>query len=138
MIDQLYINEARRIRKEYLTNLFYIVEKEGEMKEYLTIIETIKDELNDEDIIKNDKAYKEKTFKLSKNIEQLKKYIIEYDNNIKKLDKDQRTLYTNIKEKHIGITDEEMQKELIASIIDIDEKFKKLKKKTLENFDVDQ
>jgi len=138
MIDQLYINEARRIRKEYLTNLFYIVEKEGEMKEYLTIIETIKDELNDEDIIKNDKAYKEKTFKLSKNIEQLKKYIIEYDNNIKKLDKDQRTLYTNIKEKHIGITDEEMQKELIASIIDIDEKFKKLKKKTLENFDLDQ
>lgn len=138
MIDQLYIDEARRIRKKYLTNLFYIVEKEEEMKECLSIIESIKDELNDEDNIKNEKVYKEKSFKLGKNIEQLKRYIIDYDDNMKVLDKDQRILYNNIKEKHVNITEEEMQKELLANIKDIDEKFKKLKKKTLENFDFDQ
>ena len=137
MIDQLYIDEARRIRKEYLTNLFYIVEKEDEMKSYMNTIENIKEELNEDESKINDNLYTDKVNELNKNIEKVKVYITKYMNKIQQLDKAQKRLYNNIKEKHIGITDEEMQKEIMNKIIDIDEKFKKVKKNTLDKFDLD-
>lgn len=135
ILDDIYINEAIRIRKEYLYNLIEIIKKEEEIKKYFEQLENIKkrmESLTDTEREINEKDITSVIIEISKNIDNIKKHILPYSDKIKKLDKDQRLLYNNIKDKYPNISNDEIQKQIVPHITPIDDKFRKDNKKLYE------
>jgi vacuolar-type H+-ATPase catalytic subunit A/Vma1 len=124
-LDKLYIDEAKRIRKVYLTNLANIVNKEDEIEMYFQLIENIKNEVNNSQNAIDEQFFISKLMEINDNIEKIKSFIIPHYEKIKELDGSQKTLYNNIKDKYPSITDEEVQDQIMPHIIPIDEKFMK-------------
>ena len=127
ILDKLYIEEAKRIRKTYLTNLVRIVEKEDEIQIYFKMIEDIKIQVeNNKD--KEDEFFISKLIEINNNIEKIQNVIMPHYEKIKKLDESQKILYNNIRDKYPDITDEEIQKQIVPHIIPIDQDFTKKNK----------
>lgn len=124
-LDKLYIDEAKRIRKVYLTNLANIVMKEDEIETYFHLIEDIREEVNNNKDNNSEQYFINKLMEIDSNIEKIKSFIIPHYERIKVLDEDQRTLYNNIKDKYPSITDDEIQDQIVPHIIPIDDKFRK-------------
>lgn len=124
MIDKIYIEEAIRIRKEYLKNLLNVTKFEKVYQEIFDKLEKEKEKVSnfDADIITQDdifKYVKQLEVDLNLILDKIRPYI----EKINDLDNEQRILYNNIKEKYIDITDEEIYKEIIPVIEEIDENF---------------
>lgn len=124
MIDKIYIEEAIRIRKEYLKNLLNVTKFEKVYQEIFDKLEKEKEKVSnfDADIITQDdifKYVKQLEVDLNLILDKIRPYIEKIDD----LDNEQRILYNNIKEKYIDITDEEIYKEIIPVIEKIDENF---------------
>ena len=124
MIDKIYIEEAIRIRKEYLKNLLNVTKFEKVYQEIFEKLEKEKEKVTnfDADIITQDdifKYVKQLEVDLNLILDKIRPYI----EKINDLDNEQRILYNNIKEKYIDITDEEIYKEIIPVIEEIDENF---------------
>ena len=124
MIDEIYIEEAIRIRKEYLKNLLNVTKFEKVYQEIVEKLEKEKEKVSnfDADIITQDdifKYVKQLEVDLNLILDKIRPYI----EKINDLDNEQRILYNNIKEKYIDITDEEIYKEIIPVIEKIDENF---------------
>ena len=124
MIDKIYIEEAIRIRKEYLKNLLNVTKFEKVYQEIFEKLEKEKEKVSnfDADIITQDdifKYVKQLEVDLNLILDKIRPYI----EKINDLDNEQRILYNNIKEKYIDITDEEIYKEIIPVIEEIDENF---------------
>jgi hypothetical protein len=120
-LDTIYINEAKRIRKIYLTNLTNIVEKEDDIQTFLKMINDIKSDIEDNE--ENENIFQEKLLNINKNISKIKDHIMPYYDEIKKLDESQRILYNNIKDKYPNITDDEIQEQIVPYIKTIDLEF---------------
>lgn len=125
-LDLIYINEAKRIRKVYLTNLTSIVEKEDDIQSFIKIIENIKTDIEEKE--DNEKEIQDKLLDINKNIDKIKEHIMPHYDEIKKLDESQRTLYNNIKDKYPKITDDEIQEQISSHIKTIDLDFIKKNK----------
>lgn len=121
-LDLIYINEAKRIRKSYLTSLSNIVKKEDEIKKLLTELEDIKNEV-DESTNTSDEYYNDKILEISKKIESIQNYIIPHYTKIQELDKDQSKLYGNIKDKYPNITDKDIRAQVVPEVMVIDQEF---------------
>ena len=123
MIDEFYINEAVRIRKEYLDNLIYLAQEEENIK-------SLTDDLNQlsKDVEKSEKRdekyYRDALFEVELMIRKATEKIMPYHDKTKELDKQQRTLYNTIKEKYPDLSDEEMKNIIIPHIIKVDSKYK--------------
>jgi hypothetical protein len=122
MLDKIYINEAKRIRKEYLNNLVYIVTQESVIKGYVNSLNDIKKEIS-ETQNESDDYFRGKLMEIDKKIIDLNKYLLVYYDKIKKLDIDQRRLYNTIKEKYPLISDDNMKNEIINHLDDINKDF---------------
>ncbi|MDY0268839.1 hypothetical protein [Trichloromonas sp.] len=123
-IDLLYLNEAKRIRLDYLNNLKYISDKEEDIKSYLSKLDDIKKYITENEI-EDRGEYNDILLNINKNIDILKDYISVYNDNIKQLDIDQKKLYFNIKDKYKDISDDDIRKQIIEYIKPFDEEFKK-------------
>lgn len=123
-LEKIYIEEAKRIRKVYLTNLASIVERENDIQIYFKMIEDIKNEV-EENESNNDQYYMKKLLEINDKIEIIKGLILPHHEKIKGLDESQKILYNRIKEKHPTITDDEIQNEIVPHIIPIDNDFRK-------------
>ena len=123
-IDLLYLNEAKRIRLDYLNNLKYISDKEEDIKSYLSKLDDIKKYITENEI-EDREEYNDILLNINKNIDILKDYISVYNDNIKQLDIDQKKLYFNIKDKCKDISDDDIRKQIIEYIKPFDEEFKK-------------
>jgi len=122
MIDLIYLNESKRIRKEYLENLAFIVKKEDEINFHINEINNIKNIIND--IPENNKDEFINQLKImDENIQKISKHIQKYYDNIKQLDVDQRKLYYNIKDKYPNIDDEDIKNEIIEFIEPVNSEF---------------
>lgn len=121
-LEQIYINESKRIRKVYLTNLANIVKKEDEIQLYFDMIESIRKQVKETDS-SNEKYFIDKLMEINDKIEKIKSFLLPYYEEIKKLDNSQRILYNNIKDKHPDITDNEIQDQIMPHIISIDDNF---------------
>ena len=124
-LDNLYIEEAKRIRKVYLTNLANIVLKEDEIEMYFGMIEEIREEVKNSEDGTDEQYFIKKLMEINDSIEKIKSFIIPYYEKIKDLDGAQKLLYNNIKDKFPNITDEEIQDQIMPHIIPIDERFTK-------------
>ena len=70
-LDLIYLNEAKRIRMEYLTNMGYIVMREDEMKVLLDEVESIQNGI-DENVNIPDDVRNEKLFEINHRINKIK------------------------------------------------------------------
>lgn len=123
MIDKLYINEAVRIREEYLKNLIYIVQEEENVASLTSDLENLGKEIEESEK-KSETYYRDALFEVEIMIRKATEKIIPYHDKRKKLDKQQKTLYNTIKDKYINITDKEIQNDIIPHILELDKKFK--------------
>ena len=130
MIDQIYINEAKRIRKEYLDNLLFITNEEKNIIKLTTDLKKISDEIEESEI-KNESYYKKVLTKIETMIQKTTDKIIPYQTKSEELDKQQRILYNTIKEKYPKISNDEIQNDIIPHIIKVDETYKKKHKNML-------
>lgn len=124
MIDKIYIEEAIKIRKEYLENLLNVTKFEKVYQEIVGKLEKEKEKVSnfDPDVITQDEIFKYvKQLEVDLNIilDKIRPYIQKIDD----LDNKQRILYNNIKERYVGITDEEIYSEIIPIIEEVDENF---------------
>jgi len=124
MIDQIYINEAVRIREEYLNNLIYLSNEEGNIKSLTDDLQNLSKEVEESDK-KDEQYYRDALFEVELMIRKATDKIIPYYDKTKQLDKEQRTLYNTIKEKYPNLSDNDMKDVLIPHILEIDKKFKK-------------
>jgi len=127
-IEKIYINEAVRIRKVYLTNIINIIKKEEEIEVFKNIMENIKDEVEKNES-NSDEYFIKKLMELNDNIEKIKNIILPHYEKIKELDTAQKILYNNIKEKYPTVTDDEIQNQIVPHIIIMDKDFKKKNEK---------
>lgn len=126
MIDYNYINEAIRIRKEYLSNLSNVNELDNIYNELLTEFSNLKTKLEtiEDKKIKVDEEYIIKLLEdVDDKINNISNKIKPYNDNINRLNKEQSILYKTIKEKYPKLTDDELYNELIPIIKNIDESF---------------
>jgi len=123
MIDKIYINEAVRIREEYLDNLVYIAKEEEYIKSLSSDLQTLNNEIKDSEK-KDEKYYRDALFEVDLMIRKATEKINPYYEKIKELDNKQRSLYNTIKDKYPDIKDEQIQKDIIPEIIKVDKKYK--------------
>lgn len=116
MIDKVYINEAVRIRKQYVSCLLSIYTKEEKIVRYKDEIQDIYNEM--ETIVKkmdeNDLTSKTKLNDMLNDIEininKVKEELRPIDDEIEKLKKQSITLFENICEKYPTLDKEDIKK----------------------------
>jgi len=123
MIDEIYINEAVRIRKDYLENLIYIAQEQETIESLTNELKELSDEIENSEN-KSEKYYKDALVEVDNMITKAIEKIQPYHDKIKELDKTQRKLYTTIKDKYPEITDNELKKIMIPHILELDKKYK--------------
>jgi len=122
MIEELYINDAKRIREEYLNNLIYIASEEDNIKSLTSDLEQIGKDIEESDS-KSDTFYRDALFEVEKMIKKATEKIVPYYEKIKDLDKQQRKLYNTIKDKYPNLSDDDMKNSIIPHILEIDKKY---------------
>lgn len=123
-IDKLYINEAIRIRTEYIKNLKYISNKESIIKNIISNMEALKGEIEDTDEL-NEDEYKSKLMELGEIMSRIESDILPHHKAIESLNKDQQKLYHTIKDKYDDISDDEIQKQIMPHIVELDKNLRK-------------
>lgn len=123
MIAEQYINEAKRIRREYLKNLSQILTQEPKVEERKKEGYRIQDEIGD--IMNSDLNEVRKTLELNNRLLILEKEIVSiqniirpYSENIEKLRGDSDRLFLSIKEKYPNIDDKSLEDEIMSHIED--------------------
>ena len=121
MISEEYINEAKRIRIEYLNNLKYIIDEdpkvEDRKKEGLKIQDEMKDILNSEfNDVRKTIELNNKLMVLEKEIIAIQNIIKPYSEKIKKLRDDSDRLFLAIKEKYPDIDNITLENEIMSQI----------------------
>ena len=124
MIDQIYINEAVRIRTEYLDNLIYLANEEENIKSLSSDLQQIAKDVEESDK-KDETYYRDALFEVELMIRKATEKVVPYYEKHKELDKKQRELYNTIKEKYPNLTDEDMKNIIIPHIVEVDKKYKK-------------
>ena len=112
-----------RIREEFLENLLYITKEEENINSLISDLETIKEQVDNADG-KGEQYYRDQLFEINLMLTKASDKITPFQEKKVELDKEQRNLYNSIKDKYTDITDEDMMKELIPHIHDVDMKFK--------------
>ena len=116
-LDKPYINEATRIRKEYITSLKMILTEENSIKENKSEVDTLQN--NMETIIEEDMNDITKRLKLNNDLIKIEKIIKKiqdrikphYDN-IERLRKDADKLYNSITEKYPNLSEKEIETQI--------------------------
>lgn len=121
MIAEQYINEAKRIRQEYLKNLSQILTQEPKVeerkKEGLRIQEEISDIINsDLNEVKKILELNNRLLILEKEIVSIQNIVRPYSENIEKLRGDSDRLFLSIKEKYPNIDDKDIEEEIMSHI----------------------
>jgi chromosome segregation ATPase len=116
-LDKIYINEAIRIRQEYMTSLKNILGEEDNIAEKKKQVDNYQN--NMEKIIQEDMHDITKRLKLNNDLQKIERLINgiqdnirpHYDN-IEKLRGDADKLYNSITEKYPNVDTEEIQKQI--------------------------
>lgn len=124
IIDKFYLNEARRIRLEYLDNLGEINKRVPFINKYKEKIQSYTKDL--ERIVSSNAqdAAKENEFmnsleNLNHDVETLEKEMKPYYSKIEQLTVDSEKLYNNILEKYIGIQPDDIKNQIYEHIKDL-------------------
>lgn len=117
-ISDIYINEAVRIRKEYLDSLSYINKYKDEINIRKNELEKYKNDLVDNKNI-TETYFRSKLNDINECINIIQDRIKPYLDTISKLNDDQKILYDSIKEKYIDISDDDIKNNILSAISEI-------------------
>lgn len=140
MIDLIFLRECKRIRKEYLDNLIHIINKEEEIMNYMTEIENVQAEMEENSDKIDEEGFGKKLLIIEKHVTPLQTLLESHKKKIEKLQSDSEKLYKKIIEKYPNQDFNEIKNEIINFIksVDIDfaknnvETYKKIKKRNNE------
>jgi broad-specificity NMP kinase len=127
-IDEIYINEAIRIRQDYINNLLFINKKEELLKDIIKSMGDISKEIKDVDEL-SEEIYIKKLTELNTVVDDIKREVMPYHDKVVVLDNDQKKLYRAIKDKYPNILDEEIQKQIIPHVVEFDKQLRNILKK---------
>ena len=121
MISKQYILEGIRLRKSYIQNLKEILKQEPKIMDKKKNFEKLKQEMesivnSDINDIRKTLDLNNKLIELEKEMENIQNIIRPYYDSIENLKKERDRLYIAIKEKYPGITDQEIEKEIMTEI----------------------
>lgn len=116
MLEKIFIEQAKHIRREYIKNSKEISKCEDKIEIYKNELDIIQNELNGK---MNETDLLNKLILVEKNIKSIENIIQPYIDKIKNLEKDADKLFDNIKNKHSNITSEEIKNELIPHLMKI-------------------
>lgn len=121
ILAKQYIEEAVRIRKEYINNLKLILSKQDIIKQYAEEIDKTKDALSDIDLTDegNKQKVNETLILLEKNIKDINDEINPYQLSIEELKKQSTILYNSIKDKYPTLSDNDIENEILPYIQNI-------------------
>jgi hypothetical protein len=121
MIAEQYIIEGSRLRKTYIENLKEILKQEPFIAARKKTFDNLKTEM--ENIVASDLNEMRKTLELNnrlitleKEIKNIQDIVRPYYEKIESLKTERDRLYLAIKEKYIGITDQEIEKEIMLRV----------------------
>lgn len=112
-MDKILIEQAKHLRREYIKNSNDLNKCENRIQDYKLELDKLRNELNEK---MDDKSLKEKLILIEKNINIIETLLEPFASRVKELEKDADKLFDNIREKHPGISEEEIQKELIPHL----------------------
>jgi chromosome segregation ATPase len=124
MIDKIYIESAKNIRKEFLNLSEKLDKYQNGLKKYVSYLETASSDLeaiknNDVKKMKEASELKDISEKITKKLTEIETeeqkiihLIKPINDRIEKLREEENYLYTQIKEKYPKLTDEEIIKEI--------------------------
>lgn len=120
-IAKHYVDEAYRIRREYLENLKHINDKADIVNEYKNQISKIRDELTGI-INSGENNFKEefantKMEDIDSNITAIQNELRPYTEKIDELGKQSKILYDSIKDKYNLLSEEDIQNEIYERVI---------------------
>ena len=124
IIDKFYLNEARRIRLEYLDNLGEINKRVPFINKYKEKIQSYTKDLerivssNAQDAVKENE-FMNSLVNLNHDVETLEKEMKPYYSKIEQLTVDSEKLYNNILEKYIGIQPDDIKNQIYEHIKDL-------------------
>lgn len=124
IIDKFYLNEARRIRLEYLDNLGEINKRVPFINKYKEKIQSYTKDLerivssNAQDAVKENE-FMNSLENLNHDVETLEKEMKPYYSKIEQLTVDSEKLYNNILEKYIGIQPDDIKNQIYEHIKDL-------------------
>ena len=122
-IDDRFIQEAIRIRKEYLSSIFQAKSKESELVSIKNDINDTYSKIAESENEIDEELMKDKIDKLRRKVDDITKYINPIINNIESLKNDADILYENIKDKYPNVTKEELMSVFLPYMRDIDSEF---------------
>jgi len=120
-LDQIYINEAIRIRQEYMGSIKNILREENILKQKKSEIDNIQngmEEIVESDIHDITKRLKlnEELIKIERIIRIIQEKIRPHYENIEQLRKDADNLFTSITEKYPNITKDDIEEQIAPYI----------------------
>jgi len=120
-LDKIYIKDAVRIRKEYISSLTNILQQEDILNNNKSDIDKIRADM--ENIVESDNHDVTKRLKLNEELSKIDKIVKDIQSNIKphydkieSLRVDADKLYTSIKERYPDITEEDIKKQIAPYI----------------------
>lgn len=117
VLPDLYINEAIRIRKEYLKNIDDINSKVDILNVYKDKVDKMKQDINTIPNMDNgEQLMNEKMVQLGLLLDELKKEMTPAYVKIQQLEKDSDKLYETILQKYPNITKEEIQSQILPRL----------------------
>lgn len=116
MLDKIFIEQAKYIRREYIKNSKEISECESKIESYKDELNDIQSELNEK---MNENELLNKLILVEKNIKAIENIIQPHIDKIKKLEKEADKLFDSIKEKHTTLTSEDIKNELVPHLMKI-------------------
>jgi hypothetical protein len=122
-IHERYINQAKRIREQYIKNMQLILLKDKIIDKYKTNIKNIMisnkkyiDSNSDKNLNMIKNSLKEKLLEIESNINNISKELIPLIEKNEKLEKESTELFITIKDKYPDLSKEDIQKEILFSI----------------------
>lgn len=121
-IHERFLNEAVRIRKEYLKTLRELLEKENivdfKKKELLNIVNDVDFYMKQDENDVDRTMLNNKLLDIEKSINSITNEIFPLQDIVDKLKEDSRKLFYTIKEKYPDMSEKDIQKEIIDNLIE--------------------
>lgn len=123
VINQRFIEEANRIREDYLGEMIKLTNKEDEIKIHQNRLLELMEEINI--YIKNNSDVSEEQisvdlknelFEIENTLDNIKKEVAIFDANVKSLKKASSVLFNSITEQYPELSEEDIQKEILYKI----------------------
>jgi chromosome segregation ATPase len=115
-MDKIFIEQAKALRRQFFKNAKEVIKHEDAINNYRIELLNLKDEINPQ---MNEELIRGKFIEIEKKIKSIEDILDPYNQQIRKLEKEADILFEHIKERHPNLTKEDIERELIPHLLEI-------------------